>query len=81
MNLESLGGGAIAGFFIAALSALGISRKINRLEETKQDKEVAVALQKGIDSKFENIVEIQKEIKTELRDLNNYLRNKINRPD
>ncbi len=81
MNLESIGGGAIAGFFIAALSALGISRKINRLDETKQDKEVAIALQKGIDDKFATIVEVQKEIRTELKDLNSYLMTRTSRPD
>lgn len=56
MDLESVGGGAGAGGVIATIFAiLGINRK--------QDKSVCNVIHKGIDDKFDAILDIVKEIK------------------
>lgn len=75
-DIESLGAGGIGGFFIAILTAFGISRKVDKMEDLKQDKSVCGATHKGIDEKFNTIIEGQKKIWERLDSLNDYMRNK-----
>jgi len=79
-DIESLGGGAGAGLIGTILGILGMNRenkrRITNLERNKQDKELCSAFHKGIEDKFGSIVEVQKDIQTELRSLNNHLMNR-----
>ena len=83
-DLESLGGGAGAGLIGTILGILGMNkenkRRLANLEVAKQDVKVCNAFHQGIDNRFSTVIETQKEIKDELRDLNNYIR-KVGYPD
>lgn len=81
IDIESLGGGAGAGLFGTFLGILGFSRRITKLENSKKDKEVCNASHKGIDDRFNTMIEVQKDVREELRDLNRYIRNKTSFPD
>jgi len=74
-DIESLGAGGVSGFFIAILTAFGISRKVNKMEDFKQDKPVCMAIHKGIDEKINTIIEGQRKIWERLDCLNDYVRN------
>jgi len=75
-DIESLGGGAGAGLISGILAVLGINRRMNKIEDCKQDIPVCDAKHKGIDEKFEIMVDLQKEIRERVDDLNNYVRGK-----
>ena len=75
MDLESLGGGAGAGLIGAILGVLGINRRVNKLEDAKQDKSICDSVHKGIDDKFKILVEGQKYVIERLDKLNEYIRN------
>ena len=75
MDLESLGGGAGAGLIGAILGVLGINRRVNKLENAKQDKSICDSVHKGIDDKFKILVEGQKYVIERLDKLNEYIRN------
>ena len=75
-DLESIGGGAGAGLIGAILGAFGFNRRINKIEDFKQDKTVCKVTHKGIDEKFEIMVDLQKEIRERLDVLNDFVRNK-----
>jgi len=62
MDLESLGSGAGAGFFTSILIALGWNRRINRLEDNKQDIKVCEERWKTITDMKDNIEYIRKRI-------------------
>lgn len=62
MNLESLGTGAGAGFVISILTALGWNRRINHLEEKKQDITVCDERWKTIIDMKDDIVYIRSRI-------------------
>lgn len=78
-DIESLGGGAgagiVGGIFGAILTVLGINRRINKIEDSKQDRTVCEATHKGIDEKFNTIIEGQNKIWDRLDSLNDYIRN------
>ena len=74
-DLESLGGGAGAGLIGAILGVFGINRRINKLEESKQDKSACGLIHKAIDEKFTILIDGQKRIFESIDDLNDYLRN------
>jgi hypothetical protein len=48
LDYESLGGGAGAGILGAILAAIGFHRRLNRVEDGKQDKPVCDALHEGL---------------------------------
>ena len=79
-DIESLGGGAgagiVGGIFGAILTAFGINRRVNRLEEEKLGKDVFVEFRKSVDEKFNTIIESQGKIWDRLDSLNDYMRNK-----
>ena len=75
-DLESLGGGAGTGIIGAILVAFGFGRRVNKLEDGKQDKSSCVPIHKGIDEKFDTIIKGQDKIWERLDSLNDYVRNK-----
>jgi len=74
-DLETLGISAGGGLIGAILGVLGINRRVNKVEETKQDKALCESIHKGIDTQFLDIKEGQRAIFEELKDINKYLRN------
>jgi hypothetical protein len=66
MSVENLGMGALGGFFIAILTALGYRRRISNLEEKKLDKDVFKEFSDKMDIQFENGNRQFKEIKEHL---------------
>lgn len=74
-DLESVGPGGISGLFFSLLGVFGINRRVNKMEETKQDKTWCEVTHKGIDTQFSDIKEGQRAIFEELKDINKYLRN------
>ena len=79
-DIESLGGGAgagiVGGIFGAILTAFGINRRVNKMEEGKQDKSSCILIHKSIDDKFDVIIKGQDKIWDRLDSLNDYVRNK-----
>lgn len=75
MDIESLGGGFGTGLIGAILGVLGINRKVNKLEDDKQDKSVCDSTHKGIEDKFKTLVEGQKYLIERVDKLNDYVRN------
>ena len=67
MDLESVGGmagsGAGGGIIGVIIAFFGFNRRINKLEDGKQDKFACLPIHKGIDDKFDTILNIVKEIK------------------
>ena len=55
MDLESIGGGLGGGILIGILTALGINRRVGRIEDYKQDKTVCEAIHKGSEQRLERI--------------------------
>ncbi len=74
-DIESLGGGAGGGIIGAILVALGFVKRVNKLEDSKQDKVVCEAIHKGIEGKINTIIEGQNKIWERLDNLNDYVRN------
>ena len=74
-DLESLGGGAGTGIIGAILVAFGFGRRVNKLEESKQEKAVCNALHKSIDEKFDILIEGQGKLFDKFDKMNEYLRN------
>jgi hypothetical protein len=75
MDIESLGSGAGAGLIGAVLGVLGITRKVNKLENDKQDKSACIPMHKSIDEKFTIVIDGQKRLFERLDSINDYLRN------
>lgn len=75
MNIESLLGGGGTGIIGAILVAFGFSRRVNKLEDGKLDKDVFVEFRKNADEKFNTIIEGQSKIWERLDSLNDYVRN------
>lgn len=67
MDLESLGGGVGSGLIGTILGLLGFSkiqnRRIDKLEDNKQDKFACIPTHKGIEDKFNTIISSVNEIK------------------
>ena len=59
MDIESIGSGAGAGLIGAILGIFGINRRVNKIEEQKQDKVLCEAIHKGIDEKFDILIKGQ----------------------
>lgn len=74
-DIESIGSGAGAGLIGAILGVLGINRRMNKLEENKQEKSVCEILHKSADDKFDVLIKGQERLFEKVDDLNNYLRN------
>ena len=74
-DLESLGGGAGTGIIGAILVAFGFSRRVNKLENEKQDKSVCFPMHKSIDDKFEIVIKGQEKLFNKIDSINEYLRN------
>jgi len=55
LDFESLGGGAGAGILGSILAFLGFNRRLNRLEDEKQNKTVCNALHESIDKRLETL--------------------------
>jgi hypothetical protein len=55
LDLESLGGGAGAGILGSILAVFGFHRRMNRLEEEKQNRTVCNALHESIDKRLETL--------------------------
>jgi len=53
LDFESLGGGAATGFFGAIVAGLGFNKRLNKLEDGKQDKPVCESLQEGLRAEME----------------------------
>jgi len=75
-DIESIGSGAGAGLIGAILGILGINRRVNKVEDSKQDKSVCEAMHKGIDEKFGILIEGQAKLFDKFDGINEYLRNK-----
>jgi hypothetical protein len=75
LDLESLGGGAGAGLIGAILGIFGINRRINKIEDCKQDKSVCEATHKSIDEKFTILIDGQSKLFDKVDSINEYLRN------
>lgn len=75
MDLESLAGGGGAGFIGAILGVLGLNRRMNKLEDGKQDKSVCDALHENIMTTFSDLKEGQRKIFDKIDDINTFLRN------
>lgn len=78
-DIESLGGGAgagiVGGIFGAILTAFGINRRVNKIEDGKQDKIVCDTIHKSIDDKFGVLIEGQSKLFDKVDSINDYLRN------
>jgi len=68
MNWESMGYGAGAGFVASLMAFFGWNRRLNKIEDFKQDKTVCEVIHKGTEQRLERI-------EGKLDDLNDYLRN------
>ncbi len=82
MDLETLGTGAGSGLIGAVLGVFGINRRVNKIEEQKQDKVLCETIHKGISEKFIIMVDIQKDIREDQKaireridSINDHLRN------
>ncbi len=75
MDLETLGTGAGSGLIGAILGVFGINRRVNKIEEQKQDKVLCETLHRGINDKFTVLIEGQRRIFERLDNINDYLRN------
>ena len=75
MDLETLGTGAGSGLIGAILGVFGINRRVNKIEEQKQDKVLCETIHKGADEKFIILIEGQKRMFERLDNINDYLRN------
>jgi len=76
LDLESLGGGFGTGLIGTILGVLGITRRMNKLEENKQEKSVCEIIHKSANEKFEAIIKGQERLFEKVDDLNSYLRNR-----
>ena len=74
-DIESIGSGGVAGLVGAILGVFGISRRINKVEEEKQDKILCQSIHEGANYKFNTLIDGQNRIFERLNDLNDYLRN------
>ena len=74
-ELETLGIGTGGGLIGAILGVFGINRRVNKVEETKQDKILCEVIHKGINTQFEDIKGSQRAIFEQIRNINEYLRN------
>lgn len=75
MDIESIGSGFGTGLIGTILGILGITRKVNRLDDCKQDKTVCDSIHKGINDKFDTLIKGQDRIWERLDRLNDYIRN------
>ena len=75
LELETLGISTGGGLIGAILGVLGINRRVNKIEEMKQDKTLCEVTHRGIDNKFSDIKESQKAIFEQIKSINEYLRN------
>ena len=75
MNWESVGFGAGGGIVVTILTALGWNRRMNNLEEKKQDRNVCEALHKSIDTQLSDLKKGQDAIFDKLDNINEFLRN------
>lgn len=75
MDIESIGGGAGAGLFGAILGYLGFSRRLNKLEDDKQDKNVCNALHENINIILGEIKTSQIKTFEKIDSINDFLRN------
>jgi len=75
MDIESLGGGAGTGLIGAFLGYLGFSRRLNKLEDCKQDKSVCNVAHENIRNTFDDIKEDTRKIFDKIDDINRFLRN------
>ena len=75
MNIESLLGGGGTGIIGAILVAFGFNSRVNKIEDSKQDKSVCNAVHKSIDDKFNVLIEGQGELFDKVDRMNEYLRN------
>jgi len=74
MDIESLGAGAGTGFFGAILGYLGFSRRLNKLEDVKQDKNVCTVLHENITCTLIDLKEGQNKIFDKIDSINDFLR-------
>jgi len=74
-ELETLGIGTGGGLIGAILGVFGINRRVNKLEEQKQDKILCETIHKGAEHKFTVLIEGQNRIFERIDALNDYLRN------
>ena len=74
-DIESLGGGAGTGIIGAILVAFGFGRRVNRLEDGKQDKSSCIPIHKSIDEKFDILIKGQEKLFDKFDRINEYLRN------
>lgn len=74
-ELETLGIGTGGGLIGAILGVFGINRRVNKIEDQKQDKVLCQSIHEGANHKFNALIEGQKRIFERIDDLNDYLRN------
>lgn len=74
-DIESIGSGGMAGLVGAILGVFGINRRINNIEEKKQDKTLCESIHKGTDDKFTVLIDGQSRLFERIDALNDYLRN------
>ena len=74
MDIESLGAGAGTGFFGAILAYFGFSRRIDKLEDSKQDRKVCDVLHMNIAGNFKDLKEGQAKILDRIDSINEFLR-------
>ena len=75
IDFESLGGGAGTGLLASILGYLGFSRRLNKLEDCKQEKAVCNVTHQNIKNTFDDIKEDTRKIFDKLDDINRFLRN------
>ena len=74
-DIESLGGGAGTGIIGAILVAFGFGRRVNKLEDGKQDKSSCIPIHRNIDDKFDILIKGQEKLFDKFDKINEYLRN------
>ena len=75
MDIESVASGGGAGFLGAVLAAFGLNRRMNKLEDGKQDKVVCDAIHEFTKAQFSDLKEGQRIIFEQLKEVNIFLRN------
>jgi len=76
MDLESLLGGGGSGLVASIVAAFGFNRRLKNVESCKQEKTLCEQIHKGTDQRLDRIEQTQHDIFSELKDMNDYVRNR-----
>jgi hypothetical protein len=76
MDIESLLGGGGSGLVASIVAAFGFNRRLKYVESCKQEKSLCEERHKGTDKRLDRIEQTQHDIFSEIKDLNDYVRNR-----